>query len=61
MKKVLVRGATGQIGSELTPVLHQDLGFNNVIVTDYKERGFNKFLKFGVGLLFHRNVNKIGA
>ena len=26
-----------------------------------KERGFNKFRKFGVGFLLHRSVNKIGA
>ena len=32
----------------------------NVIIY-FKERGFNKFRKFGVGFLLHRSVIKIGA
>lgn len=33
MKKILITGATGQIGSELTPLLRQRYGTDNVIAT----------------------------
>lgn len=36
MKKVLITGATGQIGTELTIRLRKDLGIENVIATDIK-------------------------
>lgn len=36
IKKILVTGACGQIGSELTPVLQQKYGFENVITSDVK-------------------------
>ncbi|RRD39707.1 L-threonine 3-dehydrogenase [Leptotrichia sp. OH3620_COT-345] len=36
MKKVLITGATGQIGTELTARLRKDLGVENVIATDIK-------------------------
>ncbi|MDO5088231.1 MAG: NAD-dependent epimerase/dehydratase family protein [Leptotrichiaceae bacterium] len=36
MKKVLITGATGQIGTELTARLRKDLGMENVIATDIK-------------------------
>ncbi|MGR9116512.1 MAG: L-threonine 3-dehydrogenase [Gammaproteobacteria bacterium] len=35
MKKILVTGATGQIGSELTPVLRQRYGAENVIAAGH--------------------------
>jgi len=35
MKKILVTGATGQIGSELTPALRQAYGDNNVVATGH--------------------------
>lgn len=36
MKKILVTGALGQIGSELVPALRQRYGADNVIATDLK-------------------------
>lgn len=36
MKKILITGALGQIGSELTEYLRQDYGNNNVIASDIK-------------------------
>ena len=36
MKKILVTGATGQIGSELTPVLRSKYGNENVIAAGHK-------------------------
>ncbi len=37
MKKILVTGATGQIGSELIPVLREKYGNENVVATVYKK------------------------
>ncbi|GBG96742.1 L-threonine 3-dehydrogenase [Lactococcus termiticola] len=37
MKKVLITGALGQIGSELTERLRRDLGVDNVIASDVRE------------------------
>lgn len=37
MKKVLITGALGQIGSELTERLRKDIGVDNVIATDVRE------------------------
>ncbi|MGM9903502.1 hypothetical protein A5844_000071 [Enterococcus sp. 10A9_DIV0425] len=37
MKKVLITGALGQIGSELTERLRKELGIENVISTDIRE------------------------
>lgn len=36
MKKILVTGAAGQIGSELVPALVEKYGAGNVVATDYK-------------------------
>lgn len=36
IKRILITGACGQIGSELTPVLQQKYGFENVITSDVK-------------------------
>jgi nucleoside-diphosphate-sugar epimerase len=38
MKRILVTGAAGQIGSELTPALRARYGAENVIACDYAER-----------------------
>lgn len=38
MKKVLVTGATGQIGSELTLALRQSLRFSSVIAAGYSQK-----------------------
>ena len=35
MNKILVIGATGQIGSELTPALREKYGDNSVVATYY--------------------------
>ena len=37
MKKILIVGAGGQIGSELVPYLRNIYGTNNVIATDVRE------------------------
>lgn len=37
MGKILVTGALGQIGSELTTALREKYGDNNVIASDTKE------------------------
>ena len=36
MKRILITGATGQIGSELTPALRKRYGNNNVIAAGHK-------------------------
>ncbi|MGQ9818696.1 MAG: NAD-dependent epimerase/dehydratase family protein [Candidatus Kapaibacteriales bacterium] len=36
IRKILVTGACGQIGSELTPILQRKYGFENVITSDVK-------------------------
>ena len=36
MKKILITGAMGQLGSELTTVLRDHYGANNVIGTDIR-------------------------
>jgi len=38
MKKILITGATGQIGSELVPVLRTRYGANNVVAAAHKRR-----------------------
>ncbi|MGR8935855.1 MAG: NAD-dependent epimerase/dehydratase family protein [Gammaproteobacteria bacterium] len=47
MKKILVTGATGQIGSELTPILRGRYGAENVVATGYNKQPSNEFIKSG--------------
>ena len=47
MKKVLITGALGQIGSELTERLRKDLGVDNVIATDIRKLENNKTVEDG--------------
>jgi len=45
MKKILVTGATGQVGIELTKALADKYGFNNVIATGYNNHATSQFPK----------------
>lgn len=48
MKKVLVTGALGQIGSELVLRLRKDLGVENVVATDIKRVEDNEVVTDGI-------------
>ncbi|ATZ18998.1 UDP-glucose 4-epimerase [Williamsoniiplasma somnilux] len=48
MKKVLVTGSLGQIGSELVTRLRKDLGLNNVIATDLRKIEGSPIVEEGV-------------
>ena len=37
MNKILVTGATGQIGSELVPALQKKYGSENIVITTYRK------------------------
>ena len=39
MKRILVTGALGQLGSELTPYLRERYGGDNVVATDLRDAG----------------------
>ncbi|WP_028584996.1 NAD-dependent epimerase/dehydratase family protein [Desulfogranum mediterraneum] len=47
MKKILITGATGQIGSELTPVLRKKFGSENVIAVGHKRKPGREILETG--------------
>lgn len=47
MKKILVTGATGQIGSELTPALRHKYGAENVVAAGYNREPANDFIASG--------------
>lgn len=46
MRRALVTGASGQIGSELTPKLAELLGEDNVIVSDIKAPQTSELVRF---------------
>ncbi|GAB2027524.1 L-threonine 3-dehydrogenase [Lactovum odontotermitis] len=48
MKKVMITGSLGQIGSELVERLRKDLGTDNVIATDIRELDDNPVVKDGI-------------
>lgn len=47
MKRILVTGATGQIGSELVPVLREKYGSDNVIAAGHKRAPHKAFVAEG--------------
>lgn len=47
MKKILVTGATGQVGVELTPVLRDKYGAENVVTTGYNSLSPDELVKSG--------------
>jgi nucleoside-diphosphate-sugar epimerase len=47
MKRIMVTGATGQIGSELVPALRKLYGSNNVIATGHKKKPEKAFMEEG--------------
>ncbi len=60
IKKILVTGASGQIGSELVPILRNKYGDKNVIATDLKIPLDNKLFESGpFHLLDIRNYETI--
>lgn len=48
MKKVLITGALGQIGSELTLRLREDLGLDNVVATDIRVKENSEIVDNGI-------------
>lgn len=62
MKKILVTGAVGQIGSELTLALRQKYGNENVIATGHKTKPSEKLLNSGPFELINcTDINTIEA
>jgi nucleoside-diphosphate-sugar epimerase len=47
MKKILITGALGQIGTELTAYLRRHYGSENVIASDVSKRGDDSFFEAG--------------
>jgi len=47
MKRILITGATGQIGSELTPLLRKKYGNDNVVAAGHKKKPERDFIKAG--------------
>ena len=60
MKRILVIGATGQIGSELTPALRKKYGESNVVATGYNKEPERELLNAGpFKYLDCRDIHKI--
>src|SRR6056297_653205 len=63
MKNILVTGAMGQIGSELTLFLRKKYGNNNVIASDLKNKNIKDLLDTGpfeqIDVLDGEKLNKI--
>jgi len=63
MKNILVTGAMGQIGSELTLFLRKKYGNNNVIASDLKNKNIKELLDTGpfeqIDVLDGEKLNKI--
>lgn len=49
MKRILVVGAGGQIGTELVPHLQKNYGYDNVIAADLKPEAVEKISKYAIG------------
>jgi len=47
MKRILVTGATGQIGSELVPVLRDKYGSDNVVAAGHRRKPEDEFIDSG--------------
>jgi len=47
MKRILVTGATGQIGSELVPVLREKYGRDNVVAAGHRRKPEDSFIDSG--------------
>ena len=47
MKRILVTGATGQIGSELVPVLRDKYGRDNVVAAGHRRKPEDEFIDSG--------------
>ncbi len=63
MKRILVTGATGQIGSELTIELRKKYGGDNVVATGHKRKPSGKLLESGpfefIDITDKENIKKI--
>lgn len=46
MRKILIVGAAGQIGTELVPYLQKYYGFDNIIATDINEKSVERLSQF---------------
>ena len=61
MKKILVTGATGQIGSELTMVLRKKYGRDNVVAVGHKRKPSDELLSSGpssLSMLVRRKASR---
>jgi nucleoside-diphosphate-sugar epimerase len=62
MKKILVIGATGQIGSELTPALRNRYGSDNVVAAGHKKQPARDLFKSGPYVTLDiRDIDSVAA
>lgn len=59
MKKVLITGANGQIGSELTERLRCDLGVENVVATDITTEGMGEGIYEVVDVMDYERLKEV--